>query len=197
MDTQWPRYQVFIQERPGEPFQDAGSVHAPDPELALFNARDVFVRRPACSGLWVAPVKALFCCTAQELADRLPGDPDQGDAGPVGLTQEPYTVFCKLKPAGTHLQVGEVLAGSPEQALRRAVGAFSEPENPLSWWVLPNRQVLASDPQEAGSLFEPALHKPFRLSTDFRTVSAMRSIRSAQGPAEVAGSAPPQETGDG
>ena len=46
-DTQWPLYEVFEQERPGQPHRNAGAVHAPDPELALQNARDVFVRRYA------------------------------------------------------------------------------------------------------------------------------------------------------
>jgi hypothetical protein len=40
------RFEVFQQERPGRPHRNIGSVHAPDVEMALLNARDVFARRP-------------------------------------------------------------------------------------------------------------------------------------------------------
>jgi ring-1,2-phenylacetyl-CoA epoxidase subunit PaaB len=66
-DTQWPRFQVLLQEAEGKPHQDVGSVHAPDAEFALLNARDVFARRPACISMWVVPVEAIFSKTAEEL----------------------------------------------------------------------------------------------------------------------------------
>jgi hypothetical protein len=37
-DSQWPLWEVFTQPNKGEPFEHAGSVHAPDGELALHNA---------------------------------------------------------------------------------------------------------------------------------------------------------------
>ncbi len=69
-DTQWSRYQVFLQEKPGTPHQDMGSIHAPDREMALLNARDVFVRRPACVSLWIVPVQSIFSRTAQEIQEN-------------------------------------------------------------------------------------------------------------------------------
>jgi len=52
-DTQWPLWEVFVQPASGEPHVHAGSVHAPDAELALLNARDVYARRGPVAGLWV------------------------------------------------------------------------------------------------------------------------------------------------
>ena len=52
-DTQWPLWEVFVQAAAGEPHVHAGSVHAPDAELALLNARDVYARRGPVAGLWV------------------------------------------------------------------------------------------------------------------------------------------------
>ena len=43
--SEWPLWEVFTQKRAGLPFEHAGSVHAPDKELALQNARDVYSRR--------------------------------------------------------------------------------------------------------------------------------------------------------
>ncbi len=177
-DTQWPRFQVFLQEKEGSPHQDVGSVHAPDPELALLNARDVFVRRPECINLWVVPVSAIFSKTRQELqsVDReaeafasMPGDP--------GARIE-YQVFCKIRPAGTHTWVGQVWAASPVMAITEALQRFSGLTQPFSWWVFPSNQMVQNDPQDLESMFLPAKDKPFRISTNYHTFSAMRKIMS-------------------
>src|SRR3989337_1551974 len=68
-DTQWPRYEVFQQEAPDRPHRHAGSVHAPDAEIALLNGRDVFVRRPACSRLWVWAGQGASAAKAQALQE--------------------------------------------------------------------------------------------------------------------------------
>ena len=52
-DTQWDTYEVFHQKKKGDPHIYVGSVHAPDPQLALQMARDQFARRLACVSLWV------------------------------------------------------------------------------------------------------------------------------------------------
>lgn len=166
-DTQLPRFQVFLQARPGEPYQDVGSVHAPDAELALFNARDVFVRRPECHGLWVVPVEAIFIYTADHSIDKgsnsEPGNPER------------YHVFCKLKPASALTQLGEVEASSPSEALQKAQAAFAV--NGYLWWVFPASQVIANRPEDETSMFAPASSKGFRLSTDFHTLTAMRELK--------------------
>lgn len=52
-DSQWPLWEVFVQEKTGDPHVHAGSVHAPDAELALQNARDVYSRRGRPVSMWV------------------------------------------------------------------------------------------------------------------------------------------------
>jgi ring-1,2-phenylacetyl-CoA epoxidase subunit PaaB len=174
-DTQWPRFQVFLQDKEGAPHQDVGSVHAPDPELALLNARDVFVRRPECINLWVVPVSAILTKTFQELqaTDR---ESEAGRRGSGYSSEEEYQVFCKIRPAGTHTLVGQVLAVSPSMAMAVAVKRFSGKTVPFSWLVFPSSKVTHSDPQDLESMFTPARDKLFRMSTNFHTFSAMRKI---------------------
>jgi hypothetical protein len=69
--------------------------------------------------------------------------------------------------------------------MEAAVRTFSNLSRPLVWWLVPNRFIYRSEPGEADSLFEPAYDKNFRLSTDFRTVSAMRAIRAADRPGDT------------
>ncbi|MCU0454023.1 MAG: 1,2-phenylacetyl-CoA epoxidase subunit B [Bacteroidetes bacterium] len=52
-DTQWSTWEVFHQTKRGDPHEHVGSVHAPDPQMALQLARDQFARRLKCSSLWV------------------------------------------------------------------------------------------------------------------------------------------------
>jgi ring-1,2-phenylacetyl-CoA epoxidase subunit PaaB len=172
-DSQLPRFQVFLQEKPGTPFQDVGSVHAPDAELALQNARDVFVRRPECTSLWVVPVTSIYSRTSQKL-DSQDGSVE-GDAVIRGRSEETYMVFAKQKSAGTQELLGEVQAASGEDAFSAAWIKFSGLKA-FAWWVVPARQITCSVPEDVESMFAPAHDKPFRLSTDFHTLTAMRSL---------------------
>lgn len=180
-DSQWPRYQVFLQEKQGEPHHDVGSVHAPDSEIALQNARDVFVRRPACTNLWVVPAKAILSKTAEQLESwsDVPGKVEPGeDEVLTDRPAESYFVFNKVRSAGMQTLVGRVSAKSPDHALAIALQKFSNEPPAFVWWVIPERLVVASDPHDTESLFAPSLDKQFRMPTDFHTVSEMRKIRA-------------------
>lgn len=52
-DTQWDTYEVFHQTKKGDAHVHVGSVHAPDPQMALQMARDQFARRLKCASIWV------------------------------------------------------------------------------------------------------------------------------------------------
>jgi ring-1,2-phenylacetyl-CoA epoxidase subunit PaaB len=171
-DTQWPRFEVFLQERQGAAHQDVGSVHAPDIEMALLNARDVFVRRPQCASLWIVPAEAITSRTQQELAAE-----SQEEDRPSNEKSALYYVFAKQKPAGTQVLVGEIQAGSPEAALRKAQSQLEGLQEALVIWVCPVAAVFKSSEVDAESLFSQALDKPFRMATDFHTVTIMRQIR--------------------
>ena len=46
-------YEVFQQAKDGDPMRHGGNVMAPDPELAMHYARELFGRRNESSRLWV------------------------------------------------------------------------------------------------------------------------------------------------
>lgn len=178
MDSQWQKYEVFEQERADLPHRNAGSVHAPDGEMALENARDVFVRRPNCLSLWVMPERAVFAKTIEELQDNawrvtIP----QGDA-----SAEPYLVFQKQGQTAREtyvIHVGEVTASSPQQALARARETFSD-KNVFVWWVVPARAVIRSESGDAPSMFDPAHAKRYRNHLSYPVEPIMRELKSAQ-----------------
>ena len=51
----WPMWEVFVRQRRGLSHVHAGSLHAPDAETALQNARDVYTRRVEGVSVWVVP----------------------------------------------------------------------------------------------------------------------------------------------
>jgi ring-1,2-phenylacetyl-CoA epoxidase subunit PaaB len=57
MSKDWPLYEVFIRSANGLHHKHAGSLHAPDAEVALQNARDVYCRRQEGVSLWVVESK--------------------------------------------------------------------------------------------------------------------------------------------
>ncbi|MGE5680209.1 MAG: 1,2-phenylacetyl-CoA epoxidase subunit PaaB [Bacillota bacterium] len=58
-DSQLRLWEVFVQEGEGAPHIHAGSLHAPDKEMALQNARDVYARRGKVLSIWVVPTEAI------------------------------------------------------------------------------------------------------------------------------------------
>ena len=48
-------YEVFRQERKGQPFQHAGSIEAPDDAFADAYAREQYGRRGESVALWIVP----------------------------------------------------------------------------------------------------------------------------------------------
>lgn len=170
-DTQWSRYQVFQQLKKDEPHLHVGSVHAPDPELALQNARDVFVRRPDCLSLWVAPADQILHRTGEQVADWSP---------PLELqpqNSQRFHIFCKTSSAGTAELMGELLADTPEQALLVGLARFPLKPPPFTWMVVPENVVTRSNEEDIGPMFAPAHDKPFRQSSYYHVISEMRAAR--------------------
>ncbi|TFL17694.1 1,2-phenylacetyl-CoA epoxidase subunit PaaB [Jannaschia formosa] len=52
---EWPLWEVFIRGQHGMSHRHVGSLHAPDAELAMRNARDVYTRRHEGVSIWVVP----------------------------------------------------------------------------------------------------------------------------------------------
>jgi ring-1,2-phenylacetyl-CoA epoxidase subunit PaaB len=81
-------FEVFRQERKGQPFQHAGSIEAPDEFFADVYAREQFGRRGESSALWVTPRSAIN--EIGEFVDELHRNYHRVDG---------YSIKAKLKEA--------------------------------------------------------------------------------------------------
>jgi len=170
-DTQWPRYMVFQQFKADKPLEHAGTVHAVDPEMALQNGRDVFVRRPDCVSLWVVRAERILSMTPQELAEV-----NWDEVSDEGNTPALYHVFQKRKHQGQCVQVGEVDATSDIVAMKKALDLYSD-EKSLFWWVFPETAVSRSNSDDFDSMFAPAEEKLYRHQTQFSNSMFLRKKR--------------------
>ena len=53
----WPLWEVFIRSKQGLDHKHVGSLHAPDAQMAIENARDVYTRRNEGVSIWVVESK--------------------------------------------------------------------------------------------------------------------------------------------
>ncbi len=180
-DTQFPSYIVFDQSGEGKPAFYAGAVHAPDPEMALLNARDVFARRDEHVRLWVVRESQIYAKTAEELsepANQQTNQPTNRSTNQPTSSSPPYLVFQKTIHRGTLVQVGEVNASDPAEAMTQATATYPNPKA-IVWWVLPASAIHRTDPTENDALFGPAEDKHYRHSNFYPTVTLMREISLA------------------
>ena len=170
--SQWPRWEVFKKDNERKPYQAVGSVHAVDPEHALLNAKNVFVRRPAAVSLWVAPAGAIFSKTAQELENE-PIYAEQTENNQV------FAIFRKAtnRRSLTFMDyVGEISAGSPQLALQQAIQQFADKPG-LAWWVIPKDAITSSEEDAAVAWFDPAKTKTYKQQSQYGFVSKLREGR--------------------
>lgn len=63
---QWPLWEVFVRAKRGLSHQHVGSLHAPDAEMALHNARDLYTRRAEGVSIWVVPTAQITASSPDE-----------------------------------------------------------------------------------------------------------------------------------
>ncbi|WP_413808391.1 1,2-phenylacetyl-CoA epoxidase subunit PaaB [Streptomyces sp. OE57] len=64
--AEWPLWEVFVRSRRGLSHTHAGSLHAPDAEMALRNARDLYTRRSEGVSIWVVPSAEITASSPDE-----------------------------------------------------------------------------------------------------------------------------------
>src|SRR5688572_19159989 len=76
MSSSWPLWEVFVRGKRGLNHVHVGSLHAPDAEMALHNARDLYTRRNEGVSIWVVKASDI---TASSPAEKDPFFAPSGD----------------------------------------------------------------------------------------------------------------------
>ena len=76
-----------------------------------------------------------------------------------------WEVFIRSRNGLAHKHVGSVHAVDAKTAIEGARDTYTRRMEGVSLWVVPSAAITASDPAEAGPLFEPAEDKVYRHPT--------------------------------
>ena len=66
MSTEWPLWEIFIRGRHGMSHRHVGSLHAPNAEMAIKNARDVYTRRNEGVSIWAVRASDIVASSPSE-----------------------------------------------------------------------------------------------------------------------------------
>src|SRR6187455_2559376 len=76
-----------------------------------------------------------------------------------------WEVFIRSKQGLDHKHVGSLHAADAQMAIENARDAYTRRMEGVSIWVVESKYIHASNPEEAGELFEPAVDKIYRHPT--------------------------------
>ena len=87
--------------------------------------------------------------------------PSTGGAGTWPL----WEVFIRSKQGLDHKHVGSLHAADAAMAIENARDVYTRRQEGVSIWVVESKFITASNPEEAGELYEPAADKIYRHPT--------------------------------
>jgi ring-1,2-phenylacetyl-CoA epoxidase subunit PaaB len=87
-----------------------------------------------------------------------------------------FEVFIRSKGGLDHKHVGSVHATDAAMALEHARDLYTRRMEGVSIWVVRSADIVASDPGEAASLFEPARDKIYRHPTFYEIPDEVKNL---------------------
>jgi ring-1,2-phenylacetyl-CoA epoxidase subunit PaaB len=87
-----------------------------------------------------------------------------------------WEVFLRSRGGLSHKHVGSVHAPDSEMAMRHARDVYTRRMEGVSIWVVRSTDIAASDPEQAGELFEPAENKVYRHPTFYDIPDSVKHI---------------------
>ena len=153
----WPRWEAFVRQNGGLAHIYSESVHAPDAETALLNARDAYLRRVEGVSLWVAPASAVSVWESDVAKEA--------EIDSTGTEPALWEVFVRHRRGLAHVHAGSLQAAGPNDALAKARRAYLPRDEGVSVWAIPSTAIYAADPDEAEALFAPFSDKEYRYPT--------------------------------
>jgi ring-1,2-phenylacetyl-CoA epoxidase subunit PaaB len=157
-------FEVFVQPKPGKPFQHEGIVHASDIEMAYLFAKESFTRRFTCSSLCVVATSSVVVSPMTEgpesAFDRL------SEIRGEKQEQAIYEVFVLLKRGRQHVHSASLQAANAVEAMELARGAWTG-KAVFNVWAIPKAAFRFTGEDET-DLWSTLPEKKFRDAADYK-----------------------------
>ena len=89
-------------------------------------------------------------------------------SGGTGADWPLWEVFIRSKQGLDHKHVGSLHAADAQMAIENARDVYTRRMEGISIWVVESKYIHASNPEEAGEFFEPAVDKIYRHPTFYK-----------------------------
>lgn len=87
-----------------------------------------------------------------------------------------WEVFVRSKQGLDHKHVGSLHAADAQMAIENARDVYTRRMEGISIWVVESKYVHASNPDDAGSFYEPAMDKVYRHPTFYDLPDAVKHM---------------------
>jgi len=87
-----------------------------------------------------------------------------------------YEVFIRSKNGLAHKHAGSVHAQDAETAILSARDLYTRRGEASSLWIVKSSDIIASDPGEAGELYDPSDDKIYRHSTFYTVPDGVKNM---------------------
>ena len=175
---QFETYQSFIQTKEGKPFEHAGTVHAPNEEMAFLFAKEQFSRRGTfCHALCVVKTELVlvseFTDNGQDVYDTFKGSYS-------GDTSASFEVFHSVKRGKHHKHIGTVEAKDFEDALLASKETYPRDKPVFNVWIAKSEDILMSDEEDA-DIWNTLKEKKYRDAIDYKAADRIKAFKAEQG----------------
>ncbi len=96
---------------------------------------------------------------------EVPASPPVGGGGLEGTDWPLWEIFIRSKQGLDHKHAGSLHAADAQMAIENARDVYTRRMEGVSIWVVESKYIHASNPDEAGQLYEPANDKIYRHPT--------------------------------
>lgn len=112
------------------------------------------------------------------------GDYGEGKNGPADISSTGththewplWEVFIRSKQGLDHKHVGSLHAADEKMAIENARDVYTRRMEGISIWVVESKYIHASNPDEAGELYDPANDKAYRHPTFYQLPDELTHI---------------------
>jgi ring-1,2-phenylacetyl-CoA epoxidase subunit PaaB len=87
-----------------------------------------------------------------------------------------FEVFIRSRSGLEHKHVGSLHAADARMAIEHARDVYTRRQEGVSIWVVRSKDIIASDPEEADALFEPARDKVYRHPTFYTIPDEVKNL---------------------
>ncbi len=161
---QFGTYEVFVEPKPGKPFQHEGAVHAPNLEMAYVLAKETFTRRFTCSSLYVCDTREVFVSPMTEGEQNAY---DLLDGTSYGDKKSEFEIYHLVKRGKQHVYVGTVIATDPKSAMLKAKETLNSGKMVYNIWAIQKDKIRFTNEEEK-EYWITLPEKKFRDASDYK-----------------------------